>query len=90
MAILEMLAMGKPVVAADISGTGEMISNGGNGYLVQPRHVEALVDRLGLLLHDPQSRERFGIAGRQTVLDNFTSNVMVEKTRRVFEETHAK
>jgi len=90
MAILEMLAMGKPVVATDISGTGEMISDGGNGYLVQPRDVEALVDRLDLLLREPQSRERFGIAARQTVLDNFTKNVMVEKTIRVIEQAHAR
>jgi glycosyltransferase involved in cell wall biosynthesis len=34
MAILEMLAMGKPVVAADIGGTREMIKDGFNGFLV--------------------------------------------------------
>lgn len=86
MAILEMLAMGKPVVAADLSGTGEMIFDDDNGYLVCPRDVDALTDRLGLLLRDPQLRVRFGIAARQTVLDNFTKEVMVEKTRRVLED----
>jgi len=89
MAILEMLAMGKPVVAADISGTSEMIFNGVNGYLVQTRDINTLTDRLGLLLIDLQLRERFGIAARQTVLDNFTKDVMVEKIRRVFSQVHA-
>jgi glycosyltransferase involved in cell wall biosynthesis len=80
MAILEMLAMGKPVVAADIGGTKEMIEDGINGCLVQPRDVDALTDKLCLLLRNSQLRERFSITARQTVLGNFTKELMVQKT----------
>jgi len=88
MAILEMLAMGKPVVAADIGGTKEMIQDGVNGYLVQSRDIDALTDKLKLLLRDPQLRKDLGITARQTVLDNFTKDGMVEKTIKIINSIH--
>lgn len=83
MAILEMLAMGKPVVAADISGTREMIFDGANGYLVQTHDVNGLTDRLYCILREPQLRKEFGNAARKTVLENFTKNMMVAKTKSI-------
>lgn len=89
MAILEMLAMGKPVVAADLGGTCEMIQDGINGYLVQPHDVTALTNTLDLLFRNPQLRKRLGNAARQAVLENFTKNVMVERTISVLNQVHA-
>lgn len=89
MAILEMLAMGKPVVAADIGGTKEMIKDGINGSLVQPRDVDSLSDKLCLLLRDAQLRKKYAIAAKQTVRNNFTKDLMVEKTIRVLKEIYA-
>ena len=88
MAILEMLAMGKPVVAADIGGTKEMIKDGITGCLVQRRDVDALTDKLTLLLRNDQLRKEYGIAARRTIKNNFTTDLMAEKTERVFEKIY--
>lgn len=85
MAILEMMAMGRPVVAADIGGTREAVQDGVTGFLVPPRNVDALADRLGLLLRDPRLRRTCGAAARETVLKRFTKDLMAEKTARIFE-----
>jgi len=83
MAILEMLSMGKPVVVADISGTSEMVFDGKNGYLIAPRNVESLADKLELLLLDKGLRRRFSTEARQTILEMYTKNAMVEKNKQV-------
>lgn len=89
MAILEMLAMGKPVVAADIGGTKEMMKDGINGFLVRPRDLNNLVNKLSFLLRDPPLRHKFGLAAQHTVRANFSKEIMIENTIRVFEEIRA-
>ncbi|MCA0365857.1 MAG: glycosyltransferase family 4 protein [Bacteroidetes bacterium] len=42
MTVIEAMAMGKPVIGADIGGIPELIRNGENGYLFESRNVKEL------------------------------------------------
>jgi glycosyltransferase involved in cell wall biosynthesis len=63
-----------------------MIKDGFNGFLVPPRDVNALTNKLRLLLVNDQLRKAYGTAAIQTVQNSFTKDLMVEKTRRGLEE----
>ena len=57
---LEALAAGKPLVATAVGGNVEVVSEGGNGFLVPPDDPEALARRMLTLLQDPAVRARMG------------------------------
>jgi glycosyltransferase involved in cell wall biosynthesis len=57
---LEALAAGKPLVATSVGGNAEVVSEGGNGFLVPPDDPEALATRMLTLLKDPVLRATMG------------------------------
>ena len=44
--ILEALSYGKPVIGSDIGGIRDIIKNGTNGYLVEPRNISMLKNKI--------------------------------------------
>ncbi len=75
MAIIEAMAMGKPVVATKAGGNLELIEDGVTGYLV-PRTPEALSDAISSLLHDPVLRSRMGESGKLRAGASFSALAM--------------
>jgi glycosyltransferase involved in cell wall biosynthesis len=69
---LEAFSYGLPIVATDIGAIPEIVTHGETGYLVTPRDVGGLAARLAGLLDDPQRSERFGAAGRESVLRQYS------------------
>lgn len=78
-AIMEYMALAKPVVATDGGGTRELLLEGQTGFLVPARDPQCLADRLLTLLDDPTLRRRQGDAGRTRVLGEFSLERMVEQ-----------
>lgn len=70
-ALLEAMAMQLPVISTAISGIPEVVSDGVNGLLVSPADAEALATALARLLDDAALRRDLGLAGRQTVVEQF-------------------
>ncbi len=72
-AVLESMAMGKPVVAFDVGGIGEMIADGTEGRLAggKPPDVESLADACLAYLRDPETRILHGAAARARVERDF-------------------
>lgn len=65
---LEAWANKKPVIAADIPATAEVVSHGVDGLLVEFGDVDALARALEKLLADPTLRQEMGKRGwRKTV-----------------------
>ncbi len=66
-AILEAMALGKPVIAADSGGHPELVSHQRTGYLVPPNDASALADRITELLTQADLATAMGAAGRAEV-----------------------
>jgi len=63
---LESLAGGKPVIASNVGGIPEVITNGVNGYLVPPKDEIAIADRVLMLLSNPDLLRKMRIACLKT------------------------
>jgi glycosyltransferase involved in cell wall biosynthesis len=83
---IEALAVGTPVVAADVGGIGEVVREGVDGYLVPPDDVSALGERLGRLLADPVQRAAFGDNARRGFLERFELNAGIARHAQWYEE----
>ncbi len=64
---LEAMAQGKPVLASDVGGHRELITDGRNGYLFHADNVEHLSERIIELLADPDAWQDVLSAGRNYV-----------------------
>ena len=60
-------ASGMPVIATRVGGIPETVRDGQSAFLVPPRDVDALADRLGHLIEHPELWPAMGRAGRAYV-----------------------
>lgn len=80
-------AMGKIVVASNIGGSLDTIKDGVTGKLYQYDNPQALADALdwALSLSDAE-KAAIGKAGIKNVKENFTKEIMCDKTIKVYKE----
>lgn len=88
--ILEALAAGVPVVAAEAGGAKEMVLPGETGHLVPVRDARALADAILDALGNPDKTARMAAAGSRRTREKFSVARMVEQTLAVYEELCAK
>ncbi|MFC6837272.1 glycosyltransferase [Halomarina ordinaria] len=69
--VSEALWKRRPVVGTNVGGIPLQITDGENGYLVEPRDIEATAERCRRLLEDEALAERLGEGGRETVQRRF-------------------
>jgi glycosyltransferase involved in cell wall biosynthesis len=77
-ALPQALAAGKPVLAYDCDGAGEVCLNGETGFLIPPGDLKALTDHITQLAGDRGLRMRLGERGRELVRHSFSVETMVE------------
>jgi glycosyltransferase involved in cell wall biosynthesis len=85
LSLLEAMASARPVVATRVGSLGEMVDEGGTGYLVAPGDEDGLLDCLSILRDDPERRSMMGAAGRERVSTRFTRARMVAETARILD-----
>lgn len=81
---LEAMAMAKPIVATQVAGINEQISNGVEGILVPPKDPKALGAAVLSLLQDRKLASRLGAAARNRVESCFSVEKMVRETEKVY------
>ncbi len=82
--LLDAMAACRPVVASAAGGIRDVLVDGKNGILVPVGDVEALADGIVRLALDPGLAEDLARNARQTVLDKFTDDRMVEETLEAY------
>jgi glycosyltransferase involved in cell wall biosynthesis len=83
-AILEAMAMRKPVVATDVGGTGEVVQHGRSGLLVAPRDPAPLAEAIASVLVAPAQAVAMGGFGREIVVERFSARAMVRQMEDLY------
>lgn len=86
MVLLEAMAMGLPVVATDIPGVGDTITEGVDGRLVSVGDVPALVETIRSLTRDRETSARLGRNARRKIEQEYTVERMVRRTGVLYEQ----
>lgn len=77
--LLEAMATGLPCVASAIGGNTDLIADGINGRLLDPRDPRALASSLLGLIDDPSASRAMGAAARGKVGARFGIGAVVER-----------
>lgn len=83
-ALLQAMAMERPVVGTDVQGIPEVVRPGENGWLAPLGRPEVLADRLRSLVDDPALRLQMGRRGREIVLERFSLPRMLQRIEEVY------
>jgi glycosyltransferase involved in cell wall biosynthesis len=82
-AILEAMAASLPIVATQVGGIPELVTDGENGLLVAPADPAALAQAIRQLADDPEESERMGKRGRERMEVQFTLERKILETERL-------
>ena len=87
---LEAMACGTAVIASDVGGIPEVVSDGVTGTLVHydPADIAGfearLADAVNAMVADPQRAATYGAAGRQRCIDEFSWARIAEQTLEIY------
>ena len=84
--VLEAMAAGLPILSTPVGGIPEAVTDGVEGFLVEPGDVSALADRLDRLLGDAQLARTMGQAARHKVEVAFSANAVVPQIEAMYVE----
>lgn len=87
--LLEAAACARPLIAADVPGCREIVRTGENGILVPVRDSGALAAAIVDLLTEPQRRQEMGAAGRRLVEQEFSQEIVIDRTLGLYREMQA-
>ena len=88
-AIMEYMALGKPVIATDAGGNRELVRDGETGFIVPPGDARAITAKIEYLLTYPNTAVRMGEAGEARLRSEFSLAGMVDKTFQVYQSALA-
>jgi glycosyltransferase involved in cell wall biosynthesis len=85
--LLEAAAMGRPIITADSIGCREVVDDGINGYLVQPRNAHDLAQKMErLILLSPNARTEMGKRSREKAERVFNEQIVIMKYLEAIDE----
>ncbi|WP_254546622.1 glycosyltransferase family 4 protein [Halomarina pelagica] len=85
MAVLEAMAMERPIVATRVGGVPEQLDDGVHGRIVPPADPEALADAIAETLSDPDLARRRGERARERAREEFSLDRCVDRHVAAYE-----
>ncbi|MFW5799215.1 MAG: glycosyltransferase family 4 protein [Spirochaetota bacterium] len=87
--ILEAMACGKTVISTNVGGVPEIITHKENGFIVSPKNTEELREAMITAIKSKSTHNTIKEKARETILNNFTEEQLVNNYINLFkEETH--
>jgi glycosyltransferase involved in cell wall biosynthesis len=78
--LLEAAAIGRPIIATDVTGCREVVDHGVNGYLCKERDTNDLAEKMrDMIKLSIDERREMGLRGRKMMEQNFDQRIIVEK-----------
>jgi glycosyltransferase involved in cell wall biosynthesis len=90
LSVLEYMAAGKPVVATRVGGVPDLVRDGSEGLLVEPRDPAAFAAAVSRLVADAELRRRMGESARRRQREEFDIDVTVRRIEELYLELYAR
>lgn len=84
--LIEATAIGRPIITTQSIGCKDTVDDGVNGFLIAPKEVEPLVEKLRMLIDNAALRQKMGKASREKAERDFSLDVVVEKHLKIYQE----
>jgi len=84
--VMEASASGLPVVATAVGEVPSIVADGETGWLVAPKDVDGLVDKLETIINNPLLGKKMGAAGRRRMEQKYSWEIICERLEKAYQE----
>jgi glycosyltransferase involved in cell wall biosynthesis len=77
---LEAMAMQKPIVASNVGWANEIIADGLDGFLVDPKDHKEYARKISTLIENLELQKEFGVAARKKVASRFSMEIVAQQS----------
>jgi glycosyltransferase involved in cell wall biosynthesis len=85
-ALLEAMALGKPPVVTAVGGIPEVVTDGVDGFLVQPKDYEGLANRIIALIRDGELRGQISGRAAKKIEEKFSLRDMIGRVEDIYNQ----
>ena len=84
--LIDVCAVGRPIVTTNSIGCKDVVDDGVNGFLVPIKDSEALADKLRILIEDKDLRVKMGKASREKAEQEFAIEKVIQKHLDIYNQ----
>lgn len=84
--LIEADAIGRPIITSNSVGCKETVVDGVNGFLIKPKDVDALTEKLDLLISNTELRQNMGRESRMYAEKYFDIEIVKERHLKIYNE----
>jgi len=84
--LVQAAAAGRPIVSFEVEGAKEIIKEGINGFIVPPRDIDGLAEKVTYLLSNSEKAKEMGRHGKGIIGNNWDVAVMQERIRTIYDK----
>ena len=85
-AVMEYMALGKPVIVTEGGGTEEIVLNNRTGFIIDHASKSQLIDKIHYLLENPSDAKSMGLMGKKRITEEFNIQKMVNTTIDLYKD----
>lgn len=85
MSILEAMSFGIPVITSNVYAMNEIINDGEDGFLIPPGDLEALLEKMSILIENKDLRKKMGAAAKNKTLQRFNPEITGKALKQIYE-----
>jgi glycosyltransferase involved in cell wall biosynthesis len=74
--VLEAMSMGRAIITTDAPGCRETVVDGVNGYLVEVKSIQSLIDSMEKIIVQPELIQKMGQKSREIALNKYDVNAV--------------
>ena len=86
---IEAMAAGLPIIATNVGGIPDIVEEGVNGYLVNPKRPDDIADRILMLMQNDEMRERISCNNKEKA-EMFSWDIVTVTLEKIFLECFSK
>ena len=90
MVVLEAMAAGVPVVAANVGGVPDLVEDGKTGLMCDPLNAESMRNAIGKMLENPALAKELAANARQQAREKFHPLVVAKRHVEIYQEVLSK
>jgi glycosyltransferase involved in cell wall biosynthesis len=83
--VIEAMTAGLPIVATNVGGNSELITDQKEGLMIKPANVENLNKAIMTIKNNPELAKKYAESAHKKAITDFEIESMVQKTRYVYE-----